>query len=94
MVLCAEIADLESAPEVALFEDVDVETCDDAEVVGAPFQGFEEVRVGFGVDIDEAAVGVGELVVDYVIACKTWVPISLGVLETRFKKAIPFLGEK
>ena len=42
-----------SAPAEALGDDAEVEACYDAEVVGASFEGFEEVGVSGGVCIDD-----------------------------------------
>ena len=45
----------EAAPELALGEGFEVEAGYDAEVVGAAFEGFEEVGVGGGVGVDDVA---------------------------------------
>ena len=59
-----------TAEERAGGEGLHVEASDDPEVVGAPFEGFEQVRGGC-VDVDDLAVGEDKLVVDDVVAHKT-----------------------
>ena len=44
-----------SAPELALWKCLEVEACDDAEVVRSTFQGAEEIWVRLAVGIDNLA---------------------------------------
>ena len=61
----------EAAPEFALGEELHVEAGDDAEVVGAALEGFEEVGVGLRVGIDEFARREDDLEVDDIVADET-----------------------
>ena len=48
---CPWVGD-EAAPELTLFEGLEVEASHDAEIVGPALQGFEEVGMGLGVGVD------------------------------------------
>ena len=57
-----------ATPEVALLESIDVEPGDDTEVIGAAFQGTEEVGVGILVGVDDGAIGEDDFVVKDIVA--------------------------
>ena len=61
----------EAAPEFALGEEPHVETGDDAEVVGAALESFEEVGIGLRIGVDEFAGREDNLEVDHIVADET-----------------------
>ena len=48
---CPWVGD-EAAPELTLFEGLEVEASHDAEIIGPALHGFEEVRIGLRVGVD------------------------------------------
>jgi hypothetical protein len=55
--------DHHATPEGALGECFQIDACNDAEVVGATFEGVPEVRVAGGVGVYDASIGKDDLLV-------------------------------
>ena len=94
LVGCRAGTDGEAAPEAALRESTDVEARDDAEVVGAAFEGEPEVWVGGAVGGDDAAVAEDDFVGEDVVADEAFAGAEEGDSPCRGHLAQLWLEEK